>query len=131
MANNIITLQTLVDGDRDTVIKATILGTGAGEDVDVELIPAPAEGEYKLWKIWYCLNGFYVHLKWDATTNVQLMALAQDHPHYTSYEEFGGLINNAGAGKTGKILFTTFGIVGAELGHIIFHFKKINVPVIR
>ena len=35
----------------------------------------------------------------------------------------GGLVNNAGAGKTGDIMLTTRGI-GVEEGTIVLHMKK-------
>ena len=48
-----------------------------------------------------------VNLFWEATANTRVEELTgRGHPKYRTY---GGLVNNAGAGKTGRLLATTQG----------------------
>lgn len=127
---NIVTTQTILDGSRNTIIKVTILGDGSGELTNQIIFDSSAYANdtqnNKLWRIQYNLNGFSGTLYWDATTDVQLMSLT---PNYAADQKFfwnGGLVNNAGAGKTGDILLTTSGLASlpAGTGEIILYVKK-------
>jgi hypothetical protein len=48
-----------------------------------------------------------VLMYWDATTDVVIQTIPQNTSYTLDYEKFGGLTNNAGAGKNGDILFST------------------------
>lgn len=121
-----ITIQKLIDGSRNTVIKATI-----GGDADLTnavLFDASAyvgaNTHNKLMKVEFASSGFSAKLLWDATVNVDLITLPDNHMETQCYKFFGGIINNAGTGKTGDILITTTGLASGDSGHIILYIKK-------
>lgn len=127
-----VTKQTLVDGSRNAIIKATILGDGANELDKYVLFDSSAytndTQSNKLVRIAYNFNGFSGILYWDASTDVQMMSLT---PNYAADQDFtvdfmGGLINNAGSGKTGDVLLSTSGLasIPAGTGEIILYIKK-------
>jgi hypothetical protein len=60
---------------------------------------------------------------WDATTDVPAFVLAPGQAQM-DFSKFGGLINNAGAGVTGDIMFTTIGHSAGDTYSIILHMKK-------
>jgi len=133
-----VTSQTLVDGSRNTIIKVNIKGDAltATELVDYVIYDASASESAatsnKLMEIEFCLNGFSAELFWDATSNVPLISLDKDISEDKEYWSFGGLINNAGSGKTGDILITTTGLAStANDGYIIFYLKQREISVIR
>ena len=120
-----VTSQTLVDGDRNVVMKFTNISDGTGEaavlKVDVSTLSG-APDSVKIERIDYDIFGMAVNILWDATTDVTGIVLAN---HGTlDFCEFGGLINNAGAGKTGDILFTTIGHSANDTYSIVLHMKK-------
>lgn len=110
MANS-ITVQTLLDNERNLVMKFVgILDTANAvvtPAVDVSAL-VPAAASVRIDKIQYSISPqLALNLFWDATTDVPIVAL-------TGYgkmcaKDFGGLTNNAGAGKTGDIDLTTTG----------------------
>ena len=107
---DVVTTQTVIDGDRNTVVKLTNLSDGTGESavtkVDVSALNG-SPSSVKINKIHYAVDGMSVTLFWDATTDVRIAELSG---HGTmDFTGFGGLPNNAGAGKTGDIVLTTNG----------------------
>lgn len=121
-----ITIQKIVDGSRHTIIKATI-----GGDADLTnavlfdaSVYVGANTHNKLMKVEFGLDGFDARLLWDATVNVDLIALPENYLEKQCYEWFGGIPNNAGTGKTGDILITTVGLAAGDDGHIILYIKK-------
>jgi len=127
---NIITKQTLIDSVRKSVVKVTIQGDGSGDETKYVLYDAssysPPATSNKLMYINYALENFEVDLYWDATTDVYLMNLLANYQSEQCFKHYGGLINNAGIGKTGDILMSTNGLGAAENGTIIFTvYKKI------
>ena len=124
-----ITIQTIIDGSRNTVIKATI-----GGDADITkgvLFNASAyvgaNTNNKLMKIEFGLDGFDARLLWDADTDVDLIALPENYLETQCYKFFGGIPNNGGTGRTGDILITTTGLTAGDDGHIILYIKKKDV----
>ena len=120
-----VTSQILVDGPRKTVMKFTNYSDGTGESavkkVDVSaLVGAPTM--VNITKIHYCVQGMVVRLLWDADTDVVAVDLAGDGCF--DFTGFGGLINNAGAGVTGDINFTTVGHTGGDNYTIILEMTK-------
>lgn len=105
-----VTSQTIIDGLRNVVMKFTNLSDGTGETavlkVDVSTLNG-APSTVKINKVHYSVAGMVATLLWDATTDVRIMDLQGDG--WFDAREFGGLINNAGAGITGDILLTTSG----------------------
>ena len=115
-------MQIIEQGPRNLVIKFD----GAGpHTVDVSELEPPCE-EVRITKIIYDNPGDgNATLEWDATTDVlawQANGYAETHCFY----HFGGLVNNAGDGKTGDVIYT-----GTADTSMVVCFKKIRTaPVL-
>lgn len=108
---NALTSQTLLDNERNLVIKLVgILDTSNVAStvvVDVSAL-VPAATSVSLRKIQYSISDqLAVNLLWDATTDVAIVSLTGREE--ICAEKFGGLTNNAGTGVTGDINLTTTG----------------------
>lgn len=105
-----VSSQTLIDGPRNVTMKFTNLSDGTGESavlkVDVSALSG-SPSRVRIKKVHYSVAGMVLTMLWDATTDVRIMDLQGDG--WFCCNEFGGLYNNAGAGVTGDILFTTTG----------------------
>lgn len=127
---NTITKHTIQDGSKNLVVKVHILGDGTGEETALVLLDAssytPAFTSGKLIGVHSALNGFTAHLDWDATANIPLLDIP-DYEYNLNGEQigwFGGIPNNAGAGKTGDILMTTIGLGAGDHGTLILEIRK-------
>lgn len=123
MANSVNT-QIIQDGPRNVVVKVEgILDTS---DLASTVIVDPAiltgmdnTGTLKALGLIVDRIQFSVEdllecrLAWDATTPQRMVELAGRGTE--KYERFGGLTNNSGAGRTGKILLSTQGWVAAAV----------------
>lgn len=115
MADAVAT-QILFDGERKAIMKFTNLSDGTGETkvlkVDVSALASSAAGKacdgVTITKIYAMTHGMEVAIYWDATTDVLVTVVPQNTNYVSDYESFGGLTNNAGAGVTGDVLFSTF-----------------------
>lgn len=105
-----VTSQTLHDGNRNVVMKFTNASDGSGETtvkkVDVSAL-TPAPSKVRIMRIHYTTDGMGVNVIWDADTNVLAAAIPANASDTLDFTCFGGLINNAGTGVTGDILFST------------------------
>lgn len=124
---NAITKQTIINDSRNLVVKIHIVGDGSGDEtatnlVDISALDSKAD-RVKITKIISSLEGFSVNLIFDATANVDIMTLTQTDTTL-DFTDIGGLVNNAGSGRTGDILMDTVGLAAAEEGTIILHMKK-------
>lgn len=116
-----VTSQIILDGERLAIIKFTNVSDGTGEvaalKIDVSTLnPSSfnlACNGIKINKIWAQTYGMAVDILWDATADVLCETIPADVLYKMCYDSFGGIPNNAGAGKTGDVLFTT---VGASAG---------------
>lgn len=120
-----VTTQTVIDGPRNTVVKLTSVSDGTGEaavlKVDVStLLGAPSDVAIR--RVHYCVQGMVATLLWDATADVRIVDLAGDGCF--DFSAFGGLTNNAGAGKTGDILLTTTGHTAGDSYTIVLEMTK-------
>lgn len=116
MANDVKT-QILVDGARNAVIKVTgVLDTGnvaATTIVDIANFTPKPTG-FRIDHIDYSVSDpLEVRLLWDATADVDILPIAGRGR--MSFWNFGGLQNNAGAGKTGNIQLSTDGYTSGTL----------------
>ena len=118
--------QTLVDGDRNVVMKFTNLSDATGESavlkVDVSALNG-APSRVKIAKVHYDIQGMAVNILWDATTDVTALLIGAGQGTL-DFSCFGGLINNAGAGVTGDILFSTIGASLNDSYTIILEMQK-------
>jgi Tfp pilus assembly protein PilN len=123
--------QILQDGPRNVVAKWTDVSDGTGQtnflalDVDTlsgfnGLIPDAVRIE----RIDYSLEGMSVKILWDATVPVLAWEITPDADNTLHFKQFGGLVNNAGAGKTGDILFTTIGASAGDSYSIVLSMVK-------
>ena len=113
---NSVTFQTLEEGQRNIIVKAagvldtsdyslnTFISAASSNQSGTGATPT----QLRIDHIDYSISDqIEVQLWWDATTDVIIMPLAGRGR--MSFWNFGGLINNAGAGKTGDILIKTTG----------------------
>ena len=124
--------QTLMDGERMAIMKFTNISDGTGENkvlkVDVSALnPSAAGGAcdgVTITKIHASTHGMEVQIYWDATTDVLCWQVPQNSQYTWNWEKFGGLINNAGAGKTGDILFSTVDASSGDMYTIVLEMVK-------
>lgn len=132
MANS-VTTQIIIDGSRNCTVKFEgVLDTSDVASMTV-VDPALLAGidqsgtlkatSLRVNKIWHNVeDGLSVNLFWDATTPQRIEELTgRSNP---CYEVFGGLVSNAGAGKTGKITATTEGWTGIKSFSVILDLIK-------
>ena len=128
-----VTSQTIIDGERNCVMKFTNVSDGSGESavakVDVSALASNAAGvacsEVRVMRISHAVVGMSVQLFFDATSNVLLAELAESSNGHMDFKDFGGLPNNAGSGKTGDILFTTKGHSSGDTYSIVLEMIKV------
>jgi hypothetical protein len=114
MADAVAT-QILFDGERTAIMKFTNISDGTGETkvtkVDVStLLPSSFDKAcdgVTITKIHAMTHGMEVDMYWDATTDVFILSVPQQQMYSMDLTQFGGLWNNAGAGKNGDVLFST------------------------
>lgn len=127
-----VTSQVILDGDRLYIAKFTNISDGGGESgvlkIDVSTLAADQFGHacngVKINKIWAQTYGMGVDILWDATTDVICESVPADVMYKMCYSDFGGIPNNAGAGKTGDVLFTTVGAASGDRYTIILECIK-------
>jgi len=65
-----------------------------------------------------------IDILWVADANVVIETVPQNVMYKMKYDEFGGLPNNAGTGKTGDVAFTTVGHTAADRYTVILECIK-------
>jgi len=122
-----VTSQTLVDGPRNAVMKFTNVSDGTGESAITKVDVSALSGSptaVRVDRVIYSTTGMSVSMLWDATADVLLMALPADRSDDIDLCDIGGIQNNAGAGVTGDIQFTTLGHTAGDTYTIILHMVK-------
>jgi len=127
---NVITIQTLVDGAQNTVVKVTgALDTSNMSSTAIvdpaTLVPVPTQ--LRIDDIEFAISDqLELRLQWDAAAPVDIVPLAgRGEMHFI---DIGGLQNNAGAGKNGKILLSTVGWAsGVQVFSLILKLRKQGV----
>lgn len=129
-----VTSQTLLDGERLIIMKFTNVSDGTGETAVNKILPANLTAnsygkdctDLKINRIWASTQGMAVNVLWDATADVLAWSIPQDRMYRMEFgEHLGGIPNNAGAGKTGNIAFTTIGAAAGDSYSIILECIKI------
>ena len=131
MADAVAT-QILFQGDKQVVMKFTNNSDGTGETnvvkVDVSTL-TPYQGQpctaVQIDRIYFFTHGLEVRLLWQATSNVTILTVPQNAAFRMDFDDFGGLNNNAGAGKTGNILFTTLDASAGDSYAVILYMRKL------
>ena len=127
-----VTSQTIHDGERKAVLKFTNASDGTGESavkkVDVSALAANSAGlscnRVTINKIWWQCNGMSVKIEFDATANVLAIGVSEDSNGYHDYSNFSGIPNNAGAGITGDLDFTTVGHTSGDTYMVVLELIK-------
>ena len=128
-----VTSQTIIDGERNCVMKFTNVSDGTGESavakVDVSALASNSAGtacsEVRVMRVSHAIVGMSVQLFLNATSNVLLVELAESSNGHMDFKDFGGLSNNAGSGKNGDILFTTKGHSSGDTYSIVLEMVKV------
>lgn len=122
---NAIASQTLISGPRNLILKVTFDGDGSGDESGTTLVDVSSfnTSEVRLIRVQASLVGFSMSVSWDATTD-KLFMTVPDYEFNQDFTMFGGLVNNAGAGKTGDIVYNTIGLGASDHGHIILEMVK-------
>lgn len=122
-----VAAQTLFEGSKEIIMKFTNISDGTGEStvkkVDVSAL-SPAASTVKIMRIIFTTDGMAVQILFDATSNILAYSIAKDQTGTLDFSKFGGLKNNAGAGVTGDILFTTVGHGAGDSYSIILEMDK-------
>ena len=124
--------QTILDGERLFIAKFTNFSDGTGETgvikIDVSTLNPNSFGlacnGVKLNKIYGTTHGMEVQILWDATTDVFAWQIPQNSNYLMDFSSFGGIPNNAGAGKTGDVLFTTRDATAGDMYTIVLECLK-------
>src|SRR3990167_10726448 len=112
---NTVTSQTIIDDKVNLIVKVHIASDGS-EETDLVVIDAssftPVFTNEQLLQLDVSSSSAALQalLRWDASTDVPIVALPANTYHTLNWREFGGLPNNAGTGRTGDILLTTLGL---------------------
>jgi len=124
MADAVAT-QVLLDGPGLYVAKYTNLSDGVGEaavtKIDVSGL-TPAASAVSIRRIVASTSGMGVNILWDATSDVTCFLVAQDQTIDITFDP--PLVNNAGAGITGDVQFTTIGHTAGDTYVIILYCSK-------
>ena len=129
MADAVAT-QILYESADQLVVKFTNISDGTGEaavtKVDVSAL-TPAASEVWIERISWATYGMAVRILWDATADTMAWIVPQN-----SYGEMdfrttiaGRLKNDAGAGKTGDIQFTTVAHTADDMYAIVLELRKV------
>jgi len=132
MAADAVTSQTLLDGERLFIAKFTNISGGDGETavvkIDVSTLEPNGAGfacnGVKINKIWAQTQGMGVDILWDATSDAICDTVPENQMYKMDYSSFGGLTNNAGAGVTGDVLFTTVNATAGDRYTIVLECIK-------
>lgn len=131
MADAVAT-QVLFDGAKTAVMKFTNVSDGTGESNVVKVNVATLnsfQGEactaVDIERIYASTHGMGLDIKWDATTKVIATTIPQNTMQVWELSDFGGLTNNAGAGKNGNIVFSTYDASSGDRYTIILFMRKI------
>ena len=131
MANAYAT-QILVDGPRNAIVKITGILDTSNQALTLAVdLTTLTQGGTQLKPSAVCIHHIdysitdqlEVQLSWDATAQVVIMPLAGRGR--MSFKDFGGLQNNAGAGKTGNInILTTGWTSGTQVFTVVLEMVK-------
>jgi len=115
-----MTAQLIEDGHRNLVIKFSDAGP---DTVDVSALNPPCE-ELVLMEVTYDNpSDGEATISWDATADTVAYTM-NGHAETACFERYGGIQNNAGAGKTGDAIYA--GVVG---GTVVATFRKVRPQI--
>lgn len=127
------TSQTLFDGDRIAIMKfyATMTGTENESNVvkvnPANLLSSNAGGAcdaVSILKVTALTHGLEVQMNWVASSPVVIETIPPNTQYTQDFSKIGGLTNNAGAGKTGSISFSTLDGGAGDAYTVILEMQK-------
>ena len=129
--------QTLLDGERLFIGKYTNISDGTGETAVIKINASSLNPSFsglacngvKINRIWANTHGMEVRILWDATTDVFTWLIPQNTTYLMDFSSFGGLVNNAGAGVNGNVLFTTVDTTAGDMYSIVLECIKTYATV--
>ena len=124
--------QTILDGERLFIGKFTNISDGTGETAALKIdVSALAPNSFglacngvKLNKIYSTTHGMQVRILWNATADVLAWQIPQNSNYLMDFSCFGGIPNNAGAGITGDVSFTTTDNTAGDMYTIVLECIK-------
>jgi hypothetical protein len=127
-----VTSQTIMDGERVAIMKFTNISDGTGETavtkVNVSSLTANSAGQactgVTVTKITSVCHGMEVRMYWDASTDVPFFLAAVNTNYCNDFSGFGGIPNNAGAGKNGNIVFSTSDASSGDTYFVVLEMVK-------
>ena len=126
-----VTTQKLVDSAQRAVFKFTNISDSTGETAVVKIDVSalnPFQGEpctgVSIQKIDVITVGMGLDMLWDATTDALALSFGSDDFVTLDFSRFGGITNNAGAGKTGDLVFTTVGAASGDRYTVVIEVLK-------
>mgnify|MGYP001576708062 CR=1 FL=1 len=127
---NTITKQTIADGELNLVVKVHLTSDGSEETATAIIVAgdySPAFTNCRLLRLYVAIASASLQgkLLWDAAADVPIVALAPNSFYDADWSEFGGLPNDAGAGKTGNVLLTTLGLASGDELTLILYLRKV------
>lgn len=126
-----VTSQILVDGTQRAVFKFTNVSDGTGEAAVVKIDVSALNGfqgepctGVSIQRVDVITAGMGLNMLWDATADVLAMTFGEADFVSLDFSRFGGITNNAGAGKTGDLLFTTIGAASGDRYMVVIEVLK-------
>ena len=129
---DVVTSQTLLDGERLAIMKFTNISDGTGETavtkVNVSTLTASNSGKactgVIVNKITSACHGLEVRMYWDASTDVPFFLSTINTNYENDFERIGGITNNAGTGKNGNIVFSTSDATSGDTYTVVLEMVK-------
>jgi hypothetical protein len=127
------TSQTLFDGERVAIMKFyATMSTTENETNVVKVNPANLAASnaggacdaVSILKVTALTHGLEVQMNWVASAPVVIETIPQNSQYTQDYSKIGGLTNNAGAGKTGGISFSTLDGGAGDAYTVILEMQK-------
>ena len=119
-------IQVLEDGPRNYVLK--VIGIG-GDAATLLVTPSaldPPCTTLRILAVTYNLGPAQIAtLLWDATTDTTACIMNGNNDAYMCFKQYGGIVNDSGAGTTGNVLLTT---TGTDPYMLIIEFAKCHSP---
>lgn len=126
MANSLLS-QIITDGPRNATVKVTGVLDTSDLALSTIVLPSnfhPSPPTFRIYHLDYSISDqLELQLLWKATVDQVILPLAGRGR--MSFVDFGGLTNNAGAGKTGAIdLLTTGWTAGTQIFSLVLELVK-------
>lgn len=132
---DVVSTQTLLDGERLVIQKFTNLSDGTGETNVAKIIPSSLSPnsfgkacvDVKINKIIFATHGMEVLIRFGGATPGYAFLLPQNMSYSYDFSEFGGITNNA-VTPTGTVTFTTADQSAGDSYTVVIEAIKVYAP---